>query len=265
MTGRCNVAIYLLLLAIVLTVAALGIWMDAAAFVGSLFGVIATIGAVLLFEAQLRPRLTISAESKPPDPAGLGGRVFLRLLIRNKSIAWPLNLFVDRRTALLTRAWITFLNEQNQALYRHDHRMRGRWAGTPEPQAVLLPGNPPVVYRDPSRTIDTVDIAPSDTSILDVVMRAPDSDSCFGWHNDIIERPNPPPDVQFTLDRGRFHALVTVRTGGRDTRPWTTQPNRSIQAVKSTAVYYQAQKARPFFGVQRASRQCLHWVYHRIS
>ena len=51
--------------------------------------------------------------------------------------------------------------------------------------------------------------------MLDLVMRTPDEDGCRGWHNGIIQRPDPPLDERFELAQGRYHALITVQTGGR--------------------------------------------------
>jgi len=58
-------------------------------------------------------------------------------------------------------------------------------------------------------------MAANRSEFLDIVMRAKEPDVCFGWHNRIIENPNPTDDVRFDLPSTRFRALIVAETGGR--------------------------------------------------
>ena len=199
-----------------------GVLADAAAFVGSLFAAGASAGVVLLVEAL--SRASIDFEIEPSPPVMPGGRKFLRVHVWNSRLPRPMSLFFDRRPALLTRAWVTFLTQTNDPVFEKGRRMRGRWSSTPEPVLPLTvtapsTGDPRVVLTwDLTRTTDSVDIPPGSFELLDVVMRVPHDDSCRGWHNGIIQRPNPPPEEQFELPKGRYHALIRVQTGGRSFR-----------------------------------------------
>jgi len=209
---------WLVILAVLAMLAGFGLGTDSAAFAGSLFAAATTFVAILVFEALMRP--TIDFQIERPTEVQPSGRAFLRVFVWNRAMLTPLRPFVDRRPALLARAWITFLNEANQPIFKPGHRMRGRWSVTPEPvRAISIRGDegePRVaLFWDPSATTDTVDIAPGSFQILDVVARAPGQDICFGWHNGIIQRPDPPVDARFELTPGRYHALIRVETGGR--------------------------------------------------
>ncbi len=219
MIGRAVFLIpWLAVLAVLTALAAAGVVIDSTAFVGSLFAAGVSVFAIVAFESLMRP--SIAFEIEQPTEVQPDGRTFLRVFVRNRPIPKPLRPFMDRRPALLTRAWITFLNENNQPIFRPGHRMRGRWASSPEPvRAVSIQSKEGTagvaLFWDPSVTTDSVDIPPGSFEVLDIVARAPGKDVCFGWHNGIIQRPNPPPDARFDLKAGRYHALVQVETGGR--------------------------------------------------
>jgi hypothetical protein len=207
-----------------LAVAAAGAVLDTTAFFASMFAVLVTAGAVLFTERTLRPQLRIDVEAvRPVLP---DGRVFLRLEVENAPTRWPLSIFLDRRPALFTRAWITFLREDGQPVFRPGHRMIGRWSGTPEPKIIAIrdaetDGDPIGYIRDVSGLQDTIDIPPGERATLDLVMRPPDNDECLGWHNGIIGKPVEPErgdDDLFNLRPGRYQAVVEVQTGGRAAR-----------------------------------------------
>ena len=191
---------------------------DAAAFVGSLFAAGVSAAALFIVEAQSRPSIWLELE---PWPVDAHDRTFLRVRVWNRRPPRLVSVFLDRRPALLTRAWVTFLTPNNQPVFRQGHRMRGRWSSTPEPvlpMAISQPdtGRQQVVFAwDPTRTTDSVDIPPGSFQLLDLVMRVRGERNCQGWHNGIIQRPDPPPEEQFQLPEGRYHALITVDTGGR--------------------------------------------------
>ncbi len=64
-----------------------------------------------------------------------------------------------------------------------------------------------------------VDIPPGGWEPLDVVMRQSDLDECWGWHNWLIVTWCKPPDERkFVLPRGRFYALVHVRSTSTESR-----------------------------------------------
>jgi len=46
-------------------------------------------------------------------------------------------------------------------------------------------------------------------------MRVPGEAGCRGWHNRMIQNPNPPPEQQVELPQGRYHAQVRVDVSGR--------------------------------------------------
>ena len=176
----------------------------------------------MFIEAERRPRIRTEIETPPTRLTD--GRVFLRIFVINEALGWPWRAFMDRRPALMTRAWITFLTERNASFFRPGRRMRGRWSSTPEPIRPLpispsSAGGPSLALLwDLSITRDHVDIAPGSREILDIVMRAQGEDGCRGWHNGIIQRPDPPEDEQFELPAGRYRALVRVQTAGRTYR-----------------------------------------------
>jgi hypothetical protein len=214
---------YLTVVAVLVVFAVLGVAGDARAFLGSLFAAALSVSAVFFIEAQLRPHMTVKAEESPPTMPD--GRVFLRVVVTNRSLGWPWNRIMDRRPALMTRAWITFLRDNNNTpFFRPGHRMKGRWSVTPEPvRAILIPTSASDELRiasfwDPGVTRDFVDVAPASSEPLDIVMRAPGETGCRGWHNGIIQRPDPPEDERFDLLAGTFRALVRVQTGGQTTR-----------------------------------------------
>lgn len=206
------------LLAAVVALGYLGLG-DRNSFFASVFGIAASAVFVLFLEALRRPKISIVAERGLPPHHD--GRRFLRVLVSNAPTVWFMKPFVDRQPALLTSAQIVFLNQDDRPRFRADHNMQGRWSRTPEPVsnpiAVPDPNNAGhillAVFFDWSRVRDTVDIVPGAQEPLDIVMRAPGSDTATGWHNEIINNPNP--TKKFELPRGRFRALVVVQSSGR--------------------------------------------------
>lgn len=188
-------------------------------FFVSLFASFIAVVVVLWVERARKPLLDFQIQQD-----GLtvwDGRKLLTVCIQNKPLINPLlAFFVARHPALMCRAYLTFLHEDNQPVYANGHRMLGRWKRTPDPVVPfpfpLALTSKPVTVRDPTRTKDEIDIPPGSSEILDVVIRHPSSDNCYGWHNGYIGDPEPHPDDVFELGKGRYHVLIRVRTGGED-------------------------------------------------
>jgi hypothetical protein len=207
--------------AVVLAVLAyLGITANVDSFIGSLFAAFLSVFIVFFIESQLRPRITIRPEERPIEVAG--GRKFLRVQVTNRALRWPLKFIMDRRPATQVRAWVTFLTEKNELLFAPERVMIGRWATTPEPavRPFLITQTPEGAQEttfvlDYTLTRDTVDIPSGADEILDIVMRDPNEDGCHGWHNRMINRPNPGAENEFDLPKGRYRARVRVDVAGR--------------------------------------------------
>jgi hypothetical protein len=120
----------------------------------------------------------------------------------------------------MTSGWVTFLTENGHPVYERGHRMRARWSNTLEPVRDMKDiGNNTVSFVwDLSLTRDAIDIATGSFEPLDIVMRPPNSESCFGWHNRFIQNPGPSEQDIFELPKGRYLAEVLVTTGGREFR-----------------------------------------------
>jgi hypothetical protein len=201
---------YLIFIVILGALAYIGLQADHRSFVGSLFAAFLSAFIVFFVEMELRPQITIvQEETHPPLP---DGRKFLRVVVTNCALWWPLRLIMDRRPANQVRAWITFLTESNNPVFAPGRQMMGRWSNTPEPVRPLIisqasGGGPGMTFlHDLSVTRDAVDIGSGASEILDIVMRAPGEEGCRGWHNRIIQNPNL---------RGRYHARVRVDVSGR--------------------------------------------------
>jgi hypothetical protein len=210
---------YLTCFAVLATLAYFGIQADFSSFVGSLFAAFLSVFVVIFVEMELRPQIRILAEATPPVLAD--GRKFLRVMVENRRLWWPLNLIMDRRPVYLARAWITFLTETNDLVF--GRRMVGRWSNTPEPIRPLsvnltTAGTATIaLLRDVTIIRDAADIGSGSSEPLDVVMRAPNEDGCRGWNNGIIENPTAAPEDRFELRRGRYRALVRIDASGRST------------------------------------------------
>jgi hypothetical protein len=197
----------------------IGVQADHKSFVGSLFAAFLSAFIVFFVEMELRPQISIAQEETPPVRAD--GRKFLRVVVCNRALWWPLKLIMDRRPANQVRAWITFLTESNNPVFAPERQMIGRWANTPEPVRPIMisqkPGGTPemTLLLDLSVTRDTVDIGSGASEILDIVMRAPGEEGCRGWHNRMIQNPNPRPEDRFELRMGRYHVRVRVDVSGR--------------------------------------------------
>ncbi len=210
---------YLIAIAVLGALAYFGLHADHKSFVGSLFAAFLSAFIVFFVEMELRPQISIVEEETPPVLPG--GRKFLRVIVENRSLWWPLKLIMDRRPVYQARAWITFLTESNDPIFAKGRQMIGRWANTPEPMRPISisqspSGTPGIGFlRDLSVTRDAVDISSGGSEPLDIVMRVPGEDGCRGWHNRMIQNPNTPPEDQFELSKGRYRALVRVEASGR--------------------------------------------------
>lgn len=208
---------YVVFIAILVALAYIGVQADQTSFLGSLFAAFLSIFIVFFVEMELRPEITITREEA--HPVLQDGRKFLRVIVTNRALWRPLKLIMDRRPANQVRASITFLTESNNPIF--GRQMIGRWSNTPEPVRPIVisqnpTGNPEItLLLDLSVTRDAVDIGSGDSEILDIVMRAPNENGCRGWHNRMIQNPNPRPEDQFELRMGRHHARVRVDVAGR--------------------------------------------------
>jgi len=212
--------VYLIAMIVVLgALAYFGLQADYKSFVGSLFAAFVSAFIVVFVEMELRPQISILEEETPPVLPD--GRKFLRVIVENRALWWPLKLIMDRRPVYQARAWITFLTESNDPVFAKGRLMIGRWSNTPEPVRPILisqgPGGSPQITKlwDLSVTRDAVDIGSGASEPLDIVMRTPNEDGCRGWHNRMIQNPNIQPEDQFELSKGRYRALVRVDTSGR--------------------------------------------------
>ena len=214
--------VYLISIAVLGTLAYFGVQADHKSFVGSLFAASLSAFMVIFVEMELRPQIRIVEEATPPVLPG--GRKFLRVIVENRALWWPLKLIMDRRPVYQARAWITFLTETNDPVFGKGRQMIGRWSNTPEPVRPISispsPSGPPGItfLWDLSVTRDAVDIGSGASEPLDIVMRTPNEDGCRGWHNRMIERPDTPPEDIFELPRGRYRALVRVDASGRSSK-----------------------------------------------
>jgi hypothetical protein len=196
-----------------------GLQADHKSFVGSLFAGFLSAFMVLFVEMELRPQISIVEEETPPVLPD--GRKFLRAIVENRALWWPLKLIMDRRPVYQARAWITFLTESNDPVFAKGRQMIGRWSNTPEPVRPILSSQSPSgttgisFLRDLSVTRDAVDIGSGASEPLDIVMRSPSEDGCRGWHNRMIQNPNTPPEDQSEISNGRYRALVRVDASGR--------------------------------------------------
>src|SRR5437667_12194643 len=93
---------YLICIAVLAALAYFGIRADGNSFVGSLFAAFLSVFVVIFVEMELRPHIRIMAE---PTPLVLAdGRKFLRVIVENRPVWWPLNFIMDRRPVYQARA-----------------------------------------------------------------------------------------------------------------------------------------------------------------
>lgn len=210
---------YLVAVALLGSLAYFGVRADYRSFVGSLFAAFVSVFIVLFLEMELRPQIGIFEEATPPRLPD--GRRFLRVIVSNPALWWPLRLIADRRPLYQARASITFLTETNDPVFGSGRQMIGRWSNTPEPVHPIsvsptLAGTPGITFLwSLGATRDSVDIGSGACELLDVVMRVPNEDGCRGWHNRMIQRADTSPEDQFELPRARYRALVRVNSSGR--------------------------------------------------
>ena len=168
---------YLIFIAVLGALAYIGVQADQKSFVGSMFAAFLSAFIVFFVEMELRPEISIVQERTPAVQPN--GRRFLRVVVANRALWWPLKLIMDRRPANQVRAWITFLTESNNLVFAPGRQMIGRWSNTPEPVRPMMiyqnPGGAPemTLLLDLSVTRDAVDIGSGASEILDIVMRAP--------------------------------------------------------------------------------------------
>jgi hypothetical protein len=188
-------------------------------FLTLLLGALLSLLFVLFVEKWRKPALTLTIEHTPPLRPD--GRKFLRVLVRNKPVGKLLSFFTTRQPALMCKAHLLFLNEDDTPRYANERKMVGRWSSTPEPIVPQIigddQGRPQIAFLgDPTKATDCVDIPPNEEEVLDVLMKEDGQSCCYGWHNGIIGHHNPPSNQTFELPKGRYHVLITVRTCGED-------------------------------------------------
>lgn len=179
---------------------------------------------ILIFFVGISDAFNLPWREETP-PVLPDSRKFLRVIVINHALWWPLRLIMDRRSANQVRARITFHTESNDPVFTPGRQMTGRWANTPEPVRPIgisqNPGQNPgqslkiISLFDHSITREAVDIGSGSSQILDIVMRAPTEDGCRGWHNLIINNPNPIPEYEFNLPQERHRAQVRIDVSGR--------------------------------------------------
>jgi len=184
--------------------------------IDALAGVVGIL-VVLWLERHKRPGLTMMIESPSyrleKDLAGRELGTWLRVYIHNKNVPHWLAWVYDGETAIACRARITFHHLDGYRVFGDD--MIGRWAGTPEPALIRVgqteTGQPLVRL---SYVPQIIDIQPGTSELLDVVYRAKGDSECWGWNNNsyLYARKNP----EWKLDKGRYIAKLTVKTGGRE-------------------------------------------------
>ncbi len=89
--------VYLIFIAVLVALAYVGMQADQKSFVGSLFAAFLSAFIVFFVEMELRPEISIVQEQAPvvlPD-----GRRFLRVVVANRALWWPLRFIMDRRPA----------------------------------------------------------------------------------------------------------------------------------------------------------------------
>jgi hypothetical protein len=189
-------------------------------FALSVMASLVAVMIVMVLERQRRPDLVFEIEPEPPVQPN--GRKFLRVRVRNRPLPRVLGLVYERQPALMTRAWITFLHTDGQPVFRPGHRMRGRWADSPEPIRPVPVSTEQIIFLgDPFETWHDNDIPPGEFEVLDIVMRPPDSEQCYGWSSEYLLATMGAPEpvgVTFALDRGRYLVLVHAQAGGRSFR-----------------------------------------------
>ena len=90
---------------------------------------------------ELRPQIRIAHEEAPVVLAD--GRKFLRVVVSNRALWWPLKFIMDRRPANQIRVRVTFLTQSNNPVFAPERRMIGRWSNTPEPvRPIMISQNP---------------------------------------------------------------------------------------------------------------------------
>jgi hypothetical protein len=95
--------------------------------------------------------------------------------------------------------------------------MMGRWAETPNPALVQLPGQdgmPMTITLNAEYLRNWVDIPPGLHTPLDIAVRCKGESSCYGWNNDSHQHQGKNPDWQ--LKEGQYMVRVTIKTGGRN-------------------------------------------------
>src|SRR5262249_17344848 len=106
---------YLIFIVVLGALAFIGVQADYRSFVGSLFA--AFLSAFLVFFVEMERRPEISIVREPTPAVQPNGRRFLRVIVANRPIWWPLRIIMDRRPANQVRAWITFLTEANNPVF----------------------------------------------------------------------------------------------------------------------------------------------------
>ncbi len=170
---------------------------------------------VLWIERQRRPYLDmevgIPGTIDSADPLKRPVITFLHVRIKNKNVPKWLSWVYDGEPALSCSAWISFYHLDGHQVFSRE--MTARWTETPEPNIQQFEIEKGMAARV-TNVQNTVDIPPGESSQVDIVSRIKDEDECYGWNNEsyLYNWRHP----SWRLDKGRYIALVRVKSGGRE-------------------------------------------------
>lgn len=180
-------------------------------FFASFIGVL----LVLWIERQRRPKLSMSIGGpnylKENDVLGRPECKWLRVFIKNRDVPRFILWFYQGEPALSCQAKITFFHLDKQKVF--DREMEGRWAGSQEPKSESIDTINGLAYRLVVFQ-HTYDIPSGEGADLDIAIRLNGEEECYGWTDESYINNWKHP--QWKLDRGRYIAKISIKTGGRE-------------------------------------------------
>ena len=183
------------------------------------------IGAVVALRvgSLTKSHLEFEIEQHPPRHEGTNPRQHLRVIVHNRKLYRFLEfLKYERQPALMCKAKVTFYYLDGTPMHPDTagipKSMKGRWAGVGEPtKPILVPGTGEIAHVALQDVPSSVDIAPNDNEILDIVLRIDGDTDCFGWNTDGYFHPNFR-NRDWIITEKRARVDVSVVTGGREFR-----------------------------------------------
>lgn len=194
-------------------------WIDWGRTFDVVLGAILAILFAIFVERIRKPRLTMSVGHtdivRPTGPNfNIGDGKSLRVRVFAEPLRWGTR-WMMRSHAVQCRDDVSFHHLDGQYLYNRE--MRARWAGTPEPlQVIGIDANQqPITILDPYKIVapSEVDIAPSESETLDIVVRFDNDVECFGWSNESYQYAWR--NLVWRIPFGRYLVRVTIRSGGQ--------------------------------------------------